>query len=209
MRLGAKTMLWTCCAGPTVAAMVMAGATTANASVTTPGSHVTASQGPNGPGNGPGGGVPWGGGGNDDGHGHGRPACDRWEPQRWNLNGDNTVTAVYQYHDFTYAVSFDQDGSCLNGTLTDTYLPPGEQKMRITGTVDGREITFSVTYPTNYWGTRTFRGRIYWDGEVSGKWFETGTENGSGTWTLGTNAKPACTWWGWFRSQWHECFVRG
>lgn len=209
MRLGTKMMLWTCCAGPTVAAMVLAGAGAANASVTTSGSPLTTYQGPNGDGsggNGPDGG-PWGNG--DYGqHGHGRPACDKWELERWNLNGNNTDVTVYKGSDFTYAVSFKQDGSCLRGTLTDMGLPPLSRNLDITGTVDGRDVTFSVTYPTTYQGTRTFEGTIDRRGSVAGTWSENGVENGTGTWSLGTNARRACTRWSWFRNQGHECFVR-
>ena len=104
MRFGARMMLWACCAGPAVAAMLVTGSGPANAAALTPvvsGSssfHPPHGNGPHGP-------------------GRGRANCDRWQLERWDLNGSNTVDLVYNNGNFTYGVTFRQDGSCLGGTL--------------------------------------------------------------------------------------------
>jgi hypothetical protein len=192
-------MLRACFAAPAVTAMVMAGAGTANASAVTPGVPGAASNSryvsdwPHGS------------------HGPGRYFCSRWQLERWNLNGTNSITAVYQNSDFGYTVTFEQDGSCLTGTLTDPYIPnPFPKSGPVSGTVRGNTVTFSFTYPQSIQGTRTYTGTISRSGAVSGTW----TENGSllpdnGTWSLGTKAARACPWRSWWRTLGHVCFVRG
>lgn len=184
MRFGKRAALWALCAGPAVAAMVVTGAGAANAAATTPAAHKTASTR------------------------HFPYYCNPWQLERWDLNGDNTVNAVYQGHTFTYTVHFRQDGSCLGGQLTDTYWP-GTLTGPIYGTVSRNHVTFSFTYPsTGHQGTRTFTGTINRYGAVAGTWSETGSENGSGTWALGTNADQACPpWWRIWRA-WRGCHVR-
>ena len=56
-------------------------------------------------------------------HGPGHPNCNRWQLERWNLNGSNTITAIYNNAPFNYTVTFKQNGSCLTGTLTDPNIP--------------------------------------------------------------------------------------
>jgi hypothetical protein len=186
MRLAAKMTLWACTA-PAVAALLLTGAGAANAAVAAPAALSGAAHSPGGPG-GPG------------------PHCNWWQLERWNLNGPNTVDLVYGTGHYTYYVSFKQNGSCLGGTLTDTYLPPGSPKLQISGIVNGSYITFSVTYPTGYQGTRTFRGNINWHGDASGTWKETGTENGTGTWYLAYGVDHACSHYYWWDPQ-RECHV--
>jgi hypothetical protein len=133
MRFGTKMMLWAFCAAPTAAAMVLTGAGAANAAVTAPAT-------PSGPTY-----NPWGPG----------PHCNWWARERWNVNGDNTVKLVYLSNTYTYTVDFKQNGSCLGGKLTDTYLPslpPGSRNLEISGTVDDNHIKFSVTYPPGVQG---------------------------------------------------------
>jgi len=165
-------------AGPAIAALVLMGAGPANAATTTA-THTAASA-------------------SDQWYGYG--FCNPWHLERWDLRGDNTVDLWYLGKEYTYAVHFDQRGSCLGGTLTDTGLAPGEQVLRISGTVVRDHVTFSVTYPTNYQGTRTFDGYVHQWGWVSGTWSENGTEDGSGNWSLANAVRPACPgffpWWG-------------
>ena len=187
MRFAAKMMLWATCAGPAVAAMVLTGAGAANAAVAAPAASSSAAYGPWGPG------------------GHG-PYCNWWERERWNVNGPNTVKLVYGTGTYAYTVWFRQNGSCLGGTLTDTYLPPGSPSLKIYGTVNDSHITFSVTYPTGIQGTRTFKGKINWHGDVSGTWNETGTENGNGGWYLASDVDPACSHYYWWDPK-RECHV--
>jgi hypothetical protein len=189
MRFGAKMMLWACCAGSAMAAMLVTGSGPASASALTTGSHGAVTFGPH------------------NQHGGNGPRCSRWQREQWNVNGTNTVDLVYNSGNYTYAVTFRQDGSCLGGTLTDTGLAPGSQNLAISGTVDDSHITFSVTYPTGYQGTRTFSGRIGRHGAVSGTWDETGTENGTGTWSLAANVNPACSHHHWWDPR-RECRVR-
>jgi hypothetical protein len=191
MRFAAKMTLWAC-AAPAVAALLLTGAGAANAAVAAPAALSGAAHGPHGPG-GPGPG----------------PHCNWWQLERWNVNGYNTVELKFGTGNFTYAVHFKQNGSCLGGTLTDTGLPSGSQVRTISGTVNGSYITFSVPYPGapgGIWGVRTFSGNINKHGDVRGTWSETGTEHGSGTWTLAYNAHSACSHYYWWDPQ-RECHV--
>jgi hypothetical protein len=195
MRLGARMMLWACCAGPAVAAMLVTGSGPASASALTPVGSAGASfnphgHGPGGRGNGPGGGHNLGGG-----HGLGRPNCDTRQLERWDVGGANTVDLVYQAGNFTYGVNIRQDGSCIRGTLTDIGIPNGPTTGPIFGTVLGNQITFSFRYiyTGEVQGTRTFTGFIGRSGAVSGTWNETGPENGHGTWALANRADRACS----------------
>jgi len=188
MRFGAKRMLWALSAGPAIAAALITGASVASASVITPAPH---------------GGVAF------SPHGPGHPNCNKWQLEQGNLNGNNTITAVYQGVNFNYTVTFKQNGSCLTGTLTDPYIPaPGPQSGPISGTIRGNTITFSFTYPTNVQGTRTYTGTISKRGAVSGSWSQTGTQvPNNGTWSLGTKANKACPRFWWWNPR-HGCFVR-
>jgi hypothetical protein len=131
------------------------------------------------------------------------PGCNPWAPEHWNLNGSNTVKATYLGGNFTYSVTFKQTGSCLSGTLTDSLFPTTGP---IRGTVNKNYITFSFRYPSSgSQGTRTFHGTINKWGAVGGYWSETGTEHGSGTWTLAKKAGLACPW-AWWNPR-AACFV--
>ncbi len=198
MRFGAKTMLRACFAVPVVAAVVMAGAGAANAKTATPGVPGAVSSSSYL------GDRPYGS------HGPGRYFCSKWQLDRWNLNGTNSITAVYLGSDFTYTVTFEQDGSCLTGTLTDPYIPKGFPKSGpVSGTVRGNTVTFSFTYPQTIQGTRTYTGTISRSGAVSGTWTQNGSQlPDNGTWSLGTKAALACTWRSWWRTLGHVCFVR-
>jgi hypothetical protein len=189
-------MLWACCAGPAVAAMLVTGSGQANAAPLTPVGSSGASFGPHG-------GGPWGG------HGPSRPNCDRRQLERWDVNGTNTVNVVYSGGTATYGVTFRQDGECLGGTLTDPNIPNGPKAGPITGTVDGNTITFSFkyTYTGANQGTRTFTGTINRFGSVSGAWNETGTEGLSGTWSLASRVDRACSRHMLRRQPWRECAV--
>lgn len=185
MRGISKTMLRTC-AGLAVAAGLVAGGAGAASAATTSPSASTASS--------------W------------QHGCNPFQREQWNLNGSNTVDAVYLGNNYSYSVTFKQFGSCLSGTLTDSLVPITGP---IYGTVNGNHVTFSFKYPSgSIQGTRTFNGYIkakfyrvwywkhgwhfYWasrSGSVSGTWSETGSENGSGTFTLAKNVARACPWW--------------
>jgi hypothetical protein len=199
-----RVMMWTCCTAPAVAAMLMTGVSTASATplgstINTPFHAPGSPFGGGGPGGGFfGGGGPGGGGGffgggpggpgGGPGGGH-RQSCSK-QLEEWNLNGSNTVDLTYKNSPFTYAVTIKQKGGCLTGTLTDSGVPTTGP---ITGTVNGDDITFSFTYPTNsVQGKRTFTGTISHRGAVSGTWSESGSELGTGTWTLADNANSAC-----------------
>ena len=137
---------------------------------------------------------PHGNGPHGPGRGRGRANCDRWQLERWDLNGSNTVDLVYNNGNFTYGVTFRQDGSCLGGTLTDLGIPNGPTTGPIRGTVNGNQVTFSFryTYTGSNQGTRTFTGTIGRSGAVNGTWSETGTERGSGPWSPANRADRAC-----------------
>jgi hypothetical protein len=210
MRLGARMMLWACCAGPAVAAMLVTGSGPANAAGLTPAgiaaSNAHPHQGPGGggpgSGHGPGGGGPGsgfgpggGGFGPGGGHGPGGPNCDRRQLERWDVGGANTIDLTYNAAPFTYGVHIRQDGGCIRGTLTDIGIPSGPTTGPIFGTINGNQITFSFryTYTGQTQGTRTFTGFIGRSGAVSGNWGETGPEHGHGTWQLASRADRACS----------------
>jgi hypothetical protein len=113
-------------------------------------------------------------------------SCYRFSRQQWNLSGPNSVEAVYMGTTYTYSVSFRQFGGCLVGTLTDPYYPTTGP---VFGTVFRNHVVFSFRYPYgSIQGTRTYVGSIGRFGSVSGFWFESGSEHGSGTWSLARNA---------------------
>jgi len=200
MRFGARTILMACFAGPVVAAMLVTGSGPANAAPLTPAVNGGSGFNPHdpGPGGGPG---PFGG--------HGQRHCDRWQLERWDVNGTNTVNVVYSGGTATYGVSFQQNGECLGGTLTDNNIPNGPKTGPITGTVNGNNITFSFkyTYTGATQGTRTFTGTISRFGSVSGTWNETGTEGLTGTWSLATRVDRACSWRTLRWQPWRLCHV--
>jgi hypothetical protein len=118
--------------------------------------------------------------------------CNPVQLEQWNLNsGRNRNTVVLTYHGGTYrySINLTQEGSCLSGSLTDAGYPVSGP---ISGTVSGNAVTFTFSYPRHsIQGTRTFAGTIS-SGAVSGTWSESGTERGSGSWTLANSAVPAC-----------------
>lgn len=118
--------------------------------------------------------------------------CNSLQLQRWTVNGRNTVnlTLAPTSSPFSYKVTFQQFGSCLRGSLTDTYYPGGPVKLAVYGTVYKNHITFSVRYPDTTRALRTFTGTIGKWGAVSGTWCETGTYHESGAWSLAKNARP-------------------
>ena len=189
MRFGAKRVIWVLCAGPAVAATLITGASAASAAVIMPVPN-------HGPAFGP--------------HSPSHPNCNRWQLERWNLNGSNTITAIYNNAPFHYTVTFKQDGSCLTGTLTDPNIPSSlPPSGPISATIRGNDVTFSFTYPASmtFQGTRTYTGTISRHGAVSGTWSDGGTGHSTGTWSLGSNAnraRPRFWWW----NPRHECFVR-
>jgi hypothetical protein len=184
MRTGAKRMIWALCAGPAIAATLIAGSSAASASV--PVSNSGVASGPHGP---------------------GHPNCNRWQLERWNLNGSNTITAIYNNAPFHYTITFQQDGSCLTGTLADPNISSNLPKSGpISGTIRGNDVTFSFTYPGNIQGTRTYTGTIDRHGAVAGNWSDS-LDHATGTWSLGTNANRACPRFWWWNPR-RECFVR-
>jgi hypothetical protein len=180
-------MLWACCAGPAVAAMLVTGSGPASASALTPAGNAVAGFNPHGPGPGGGGNGPWGG--------RGRPNCDTRQLERWDVGGTNTVDLVWGTGNYTYGVHIRQDGSCIRGTLTDIGIPNGPTAGPIFGTINGNQVTFSFryTYSGQVQGLRTFTGFIGRSGAVSGTWSETGPEHGHGTWELANRADRACS----------------
>jgi len=159
-----KAIMRACFAGLAVTAVVVGGAGVASASTASPAAHSNYSPPDH--------------------------FCNPWQLERWNLNGPNTVTLSFQHDPFTYQVTFKQFGSCLRGSLNDPWLPG---TLAVSGTVYKNYVTFSVNYGyKSIQGVRTFRGTIDRWGAVSGWWSETGSENGSGPWSLANNARPAC-----------------
>lgn len=173
MRGISRTVLRTCAGLAVAAGLVAGGAGVASAATVTPAAHTT-----------------------NTNFGHG---CNPWQREHWNLNGRNKVEAVYLGNTYTYKVTFKQFGSCLGGTLTDSYFLPAGTSGPVFGTINRNHVTFSFRYPSgSVQGTRTFTGTINRWGFVSGTWSETGTEMGTGTFTLARHANFACPWWQWW-----------
>ena len=132
MRGISRTVLGTCAGLAVAAGLVVGGAGVASAATVSP-AATTASN-----------------------HGFG---CNPFAGQQWNLNGSNTVNAVFEGTTYSYSITFKQFGSCLSGTMTDSYYPTTGP---IRGTVRGNYVTFSFTYPAgSIQGTRTFNGYIH------------------------------------------------
>jgi hypothetical protein len=187
MRSIGKTLLTTCIGLAAAAGLVIGGAGVASAATATPAAHSTTN---------------WGSG------------CNPWAREQWSLNGSNTVENNQFSPPYTYSITFQQHGSCLSGTMTDSYYPTTGP---IYGTINGNHVTFSFAYPAgSIQGTRTFTGTIQprwyrqwyqhwvWNGHrwvhrwtfrwqihgyVSGHWTETGSEGASSTWYLANYAR--------------------
>ncbi len=110
----------------------------------------------------------------------------------WDVTGGYTMDVLYLGSHYNYALTLDQTGATITGDLYDQYLPG---HLAVSGIVSGNDVTFSVTYPSNWQGTRTFTGTIDASGVLSGSWNETGAEQGSDAWstTSGTATAIAIT----------------
>jgi len=123
--------------------------------------------------------------------------------QQWQLNGPNKVVLTYAGSQYTYKVQFRTllfrgphgiKVELLTGKLRDTYEPKA-LTMRLSGSISGNKVVFSVSYPSKgpdagNQGVRTFKGTIDKHGKVTGTWSETGSEAGSGPFHLVFPAKP-------------------
>lgn len=108
--------------------------------------------------------------------------------------GVYAMQVMYQGNPYNYTLTLSQSGTTVTGTLNDPYLPG---TLAVSGTVSGNTVTFSVTYPGGWQGTRTFTGTIA-SGNLSGTWSETGPEGGADVWsTTGGGAIMASGSTGW------------
>jgi hypothetical protein len=178
MRFRTKAMITAAFAGPAIAALIMTGAGPANAAVTTPAAPTASTWTPV------------------------FPYCSQWNLERFDFRGNNVVHAVFDGSNYYYSVHFDQYGSCLGGSLTDSYAPDTGP---IHGTVFLNHVTFSFTYTYSgeTQGTRVYVGTISQWGVVSGYWYDTGTDHSTGMWSLGYPVRRACPqfypWLGFFQ----------
>jgi len=179
MRFRTRAAIMAAFAGPAIAAMMLVGAGPANAAVTTANTPHTMSD-------------PF------------FPFCSPFNLERFDFRGSNTVDVTFNNTPFTYAVRFNQFGSCLRGSLTDTNIPNGPQTGRIHGTVfrNRVEFSFTYTYVGETQGTRTYVGHVNFFGEVSGTWSDSGSDGATGTWHLADPVQRACPdffpWFGFF-----------
>lgn len=115
---------------------------------------------------------------------------------RATLFSHDKLTLTLGTSDFTYKVNlhltpagpFFSNVEVVSGTLCDTYEPV-PLALPVHGITFGDDVVFSVAYPSTGvdagdQGVRTFSGVIGPWGMVTGDWTETGTEAGSGTFTL-------------------------
>jgi hypothetical protein len=102
---------------------------------------------------------------------------------------DGTTNFVYRVNlHLTPAGPIFNPVEVVSGALCDTYEPI-PIALPVHGVVFGDNVVFSVAYPSTGpdagdQGVRTFSGVIGPWGQVSGSWSETGTEAGSGPFTL-------------------------
>lgn len=99
-----------------------------------------------------------------------------------------TSTFNYQARLRLSPVLFQRGVLTISGTLCDANEPV-PLVLPVHGVIFGNLAVFSVSYPTvgvdaGNQGVRTFSGVIGRHGQVLGRWSETGTENGSGPFTL-------------------------
>jgi hypothetical protein len=100
---------------------------------------------------------------------------------------------TYQGNTYTYKVQLREQWvapgvEVISGHLTDTYEPVAIN-LPVHGIQFGNDAVLSVSYPTTgpdagNQGVRTFSGVVGLHGATSGNWSETGTEAGSGPFTL-------------------------
>jgi hypothetical protein len=179
MRFRTKAAIMAAFAGPAIAGLILTGAGSANAAVTTANTPHTSSD-------------PF------------FQFCSPYNLERWDFRGSNTVDLTFGTTPYTYAVHFDQRGSCLSGWLTDTNIPNGPQTGPIHGYVFRNYVRFSFTYTYTgeTQGTRTYTGTISRWGGVSGSWSDGGTDHSTGTWSLAHGVRRACPgffpWFGFF-----------
>jgi hypothetical protein len=124
MRFRTRAAIMTAFAGPAIAALMLTGVGPANAAVTTATTPHATSYTP-----------PFG-------------YCTPYNLERFDFRGDNTVSLQFgSTATYTYAVHFDQRGSCLSGWLKDTYIPNNyNEYLPIHGYVFRNRVPFSVTY---------------------------------------------------------------
>lgn len=104
----------------------------------------------------------------------------------WNVAGSYTMDLLYLSNHYVYALTLNQSGATISGNLNDPYLPGN---LPVNGTINGNAVTFSVNYGSgSVQGVRTFTGTINVSGFLSGSWNETGTEQGSATWSTTSGA---------------------
>jgi hypothetical protein len=100
---------------------------------------------------------------------------------------------TYQGNTYTYNVQLREQWvapgvEVISGHLTDTYEPQAIS-LPVHGVQFGNDAVFSVQYPATgpdagSQGVRTFSGVVGPHGATSGNWSETGSEAGSGPFTL-------------------------
>jgi hypothetical protein len=139
------------------------------------------------------------------------PSCNPFQKEQWNLNGNNTVVAVFEGNNYPYSVHFKQYGSCLRGSLTDPGVQPSGLTGPVSGTIYKNYVTFSFDYgTTSVQGVRTYSGIINKWGSVSGFWTQTGSQgpnqfDPTTTWSLTNKAKHACSYY--WRHPNRSCYV--
>lgn len=109
------------------------------------------------------------------------------------LSGPNVLSLTFNGHTYNYnirtaTIPVSRNLSLVAGSLRDSYEPQ-PVNLPIQGVIFGNDVVLSVQYPTTGpdagpQGVRTFSGTIGAHGHVSGTWNETGSENGSGTFSL-------------------------
>ncbi len=108
-------------------------------------------------------------------------------PQTWDVTGPYEMDVLFLGGNYGYDLTLNQSGNVVTGDLYDPYLP-GNLTI-FDGTINGNAIVFKVDYGSgSVQGIRTFTGTIDTFGLLSGSWSESGTENGSDTWSTTSGA---------------------
>lgn len=80
--------------------------------------------------------------------------------------------------DWYYQATFIRSGKTLTGSLTDPYVPGSLTGPILNGSIDGNHVVFSFDYGSgSVQGVRTYDGMIQTNGDLIGKWSQTGVQS--------------------------------
>lgn len=94
----------------------------------------------------------------------------------WRLNPAELTVNVTYGSSWLYTATFARNGTVLTGSLTDSYAPITGPI--VNGSINGDHVVFSFDYGSgSLQGMRTYDGTIQTDGDLVGKWSQTGSQS--------------------------------